>query len=148
MGRPAVLKAMKESKDEDVLQLHFDGFLQLMRLSEQSALDERVHKEQETVKKLGLQRSEVNAFREIFVRADSEVRGSLGIESYFTMLLQQFDLDNRQVNISKSLFGRLISERRGLQESKEADFSDFLVLMKQLETCLAESKSEILDASV
>lgn len=130
--RPALLETLQSSDDEPWLSVHFDGFLQLMRLHEEQSIDARVLKEQTVANEVGFQAHEINDFREIFVYADEGLRGALSFEQVSKLFNRKAVISAKLLNELRTIFDTVVPDKQECPGVREADFPDFLRLMAKL----------------
>ncbi|CAK9105640.1 unnamed protein product, partial [Durusdinium trenchii] len=123
--RPQLLSLMSAALEEEWRGLNLDDFLKLMGLFRDFKDKERLRKEQSAIKEAGFNHQEVADFRELFLNS---------LENSQEMNFQEFW---RMIN-SITPLGKALSEELEVKfqeicaPREEADFPDFLLLMKTL----------------
>ncbi|CAJ1387692.1 unnamed protein product [Effrenium voratum] len=120
--RPQLLALVREV-DQDMVGLNFQDFLRLMALFRAFKDKQRLRKEQQAIKDCGFSHAEVADFRELFLNS-LEDSPDLSFDDFRQMIHGITPLGDVLTAQLREIFLA--------QCKKEADFPDFLLLMKRL----------------
>jgi Ca2+-binding EF-hand superfamily protein len=126
-SRPKLLEIMQEATKHAGGAIDFAAFVRLMRNVKDLAELDRIRKERDTVQAVGFSAEEVNEFREVFL--GSKDRDFLTLAEVQEMLKNIVPMGAKNTERLSKLFSEVVSERSG---RKDADFSEFLLLMRGL----------------
>jgi Ca2+-binding EF-hand superfamily protein len=107
--------------------LHFQGFLRLARGCHDLMEQEQLRREKESVKELGFQKHEVEAFRELFLGGGD--RTSLSLEDVQSMLATVVPMGHNNCQEFEKLFGQVASKKPSGKIG--VNFPEFLLFIKR-----------------
>lgn len=140
--RPELQRIMKEVLQEtwSFQGLGFKDFLRLMQLFREFQDRERAKKETEAIEATGFNSSEVAQFRDFFLAANPSHHGSAPVELSFDQFWKMINditplgdsLTVRLKEIFHEFTQKMPGAVRSKQRAEDADFPEFLLMMKHL----------------
>lgn len=141
--RPDLQRIMKEAlsgctRAEGV---GMQDFLKLMQFFREFQDGQRLHKEQQAVQASGWEHTEVAQLRDLFIAAsnashESSLPAELSFEQFRTMIHDLYPLGDALTAELKYIFAkftrRIVGEVRSKQSFEDADFPEFLLMMRYL----------------
>lgn len=141
--RPDLQRIMKEAlsgctRSEGV---GMQDFLKLMQFFREFQDGQRLHKEQQAVQASGWEHTEVAQLRDLFIAAsnashESSLPAELSFEQFRTMIHDLYPLGDALTAELKYIFAkftrRILGEVRSKQSFEDADFPEFLLMMRYL----------------
>jgi len=130
--RPKLLEIMHEVDADGSGSLDFQDFLRLMKQCRDLQDRERLQKEAIAISETGFTPQEVNDFRELFLACDDGT-GELTLQNVTKMVNQITPLGDKYKAELATMFRSVTGRQLRVEGQKdEADFPEFLWLMKQL----------------
>ncbi|CAE7554115.1 CAM53 [Symbiodinium natans] len=126
--RPQLKALMREVDQECTGSLSFASFLKLMGLFRAFKDKERLRKEQQAMKDAGFTNQEVAEFRELFLNSLNDSQ-ELGFEEFRAMIHGITPLGDVLTSQLEEIFAEVCKKQT------EADFPDFLLLLRKLLDC-------------
>eukprot|EP00931_Biecheleriopsis_adriatica_P023603 TRINITY_DN14873_c0_g1_i1.p1 TRINITY_DN14873_c0_g1~~TRINITY_DN14873_c0_g1_i1.p1 ORF type:complete len:1143 (+),score=237.68 TRINITY_DN14873_c0_g1_i1:43-3471(+) len=127
------LQEMMQAAGQDVQGfLTFQGFLTLMRLFREFKDNERATKEMDAIKQTGFQPSDVQEYRDLFLESNAK-DGELQFEDFRLMIHKITPLGDTLTASLYTIFAEKTERKyKADPEIKQADFPEFLLLIKHL----------------
>ncbi|CAE7270518.1 Shprh [Symbiodinium pilosum] len=120
---------MREVDQDATGSLDFEHFLKLMGLFRGFKDKERSRKEQQATKEAGFTNQEVAEFRELFLNSLGADSQDLGFEEFRAMIHGITPLGDALTTELEEIFAEVCKKQT------EADFPDFLLLLRKLLDC-------------
>jgi len=125
--RPTFRELLRDAELTPRGGLHFQGFLKLARGCHDLMEQEQLRREKESVKELGFQKHEVEAFRELFLGGGD--RTSLSLEDVQSMLSTVVPMGHNNCQEFEKLFGQVASKKPNGKIG--VNFPEFLLFIKR-----------------